>query len=608
MTSPTSDRRQGLVGNTPIKAPVDCATTANIVISGEQVIDGVQTAKSRVLVMNQTDSTQNGIYDSNSAGWTRSADADGNFDLTKGTMVLVAGGTVNTANLFQVSSSNPITIGTSAITFFKSVFSQAAYLSFIAAGFGAQARAAQDKMRERISFLDWQPKNDGATNDGAANRAAVASFPSTGGKLYMGAGTTVSDASGGSALVFSAPISVEGVGGVYGSAFNPSLAAVTDKTWTVTPNAGFDYTLMKFNSVTLHNPNDGTRVGTHGMLLNTQAVGLLPKFTVRDSIIGQGSSATGWGIYALNVTASNPTGGTFCALFDNLAVKGGIRLEGTGDSNSIVHCNLLGTRIGVWGSNTPGASCLEIQANNITTAQGAIHIEAGPRFRIVGNNMEHSAVGAVANNDSSMVDIIGSSGTMYSGVIQANLISAFGSSDATILARVANCRGTLVQDNTFLNGASAAIGIQVDASSQDVRIGPNSFDAAVTTQVNDNGVGTMGVRKDATLLNSWVAFAAATYAFSYIKSPGDGLVHVTGAIKSGTTTNGTIVATLPVGFRPGQIVRVPIMYVNAGVPGLAEMSVDTSGNCTINYVASATQVEFNFTFPAANLAHSVSLE
>ena len=35
------DRTEGLVGNTGIKAPVRCATTANITLSGYQTIDGV---------------------------------------------------------------------------------------------------------------------------------------------------------------------------------------------------------------------------------------------------------------------------------------------------------------------------------------------------------------------------------------------------------------------------------------------------------------------------------------------------------------------------------------------------------------------------------------
>jgi len=58
------------------KAPVLCATTANITLSGEQTIDGIATSASRVLVKNQSTSSQNGIYLSSSGAWTRTTDAN----------------------------------------------------------------------------------------------------------------------------------------------------------------------------------------------------------------------------------------------------------------------------------------------------------------------------------------------------------------------------------------------------------------------------------------------------------------------------------------------------------------------------------------------------
>lgn len=117
MTSPTLDRRSGLVGNTPFKAPVDCATTTAIVLSGEQTIDGVLTSSSRVLVMGQADSKTNGIYDTSTAAWTRSLDSDGNYDLTTGTLVYVIGGNSFGGLVYTCTSAKPITFGTSAITF-----------------------------------------------------------------------------------------------------------------------------------------------------------------------------------------------------------------------------------------------------------------------------------------------------------------------------------------------------------------------------------------------------------------------------------------------------------------------------------------------------------
>jgi len=59
------------------KQPVQCATTANITLSGLQAIDGYTTiAGDRVLVKNQTTASANGIYVAASTAWARAADND----------------------------------------------------------------------------------------------------------------------------------------------------------------------------------------------------------------------------------------------------------------------------------------------------------------------------------------------------------------------------------------------------------------------------------------------------------------------------------------------------------------------------------------------------
>lgn len=163
MTSPTTTRRQGLVGNTPIKAPVDLATTTNITLSGEQVIDGVLTAGSRVLVKDQTDPTQNGIYDTSSADWTRCADANGNYDLVKGSRVYVTDG-AQALTEFLMTSTNPVSIGTSPIVWSASLnagfiatlaaAAGSALIGFIQDGVGAILRTVQSRLRETVSALD----------------------------------------------------------------------------------------------------------------------------------------------------------------------------------------------------------------------------------------------------------------------------------------------------------------------------------------------------------------------------------------------------------------------------------------------------------------------
>ena len=58
------------------KQPALLATTGNITLSGEQMIDGFMTSSDRILVWQQSDAAENGIYLSSSGAWTRTSDAN----------------------------------------------------------------------------------------------------------------------------------------------------------------------------------------------------------------------------------------------------------------------------------------------------------------------------------------------------------------------------------------------------------------------------------------------------------------------------------------------------------------------------------------------------
>lgn len=118
----TVDRINGLTGNLGIKAPVRCATTANITLSGLQTIDSITVvAGDRVLVKNQTTQTENGIYAASSTAWQREPDFNGNRDIVKGTLVRVNEGSVAAGKAYAVTTSDPITIGTSNLSFSASI-------------------------------------------------------------------------------------------------------------------------------------------------------------------------------------------------------------------------------------------------------------------------------------------------------------------------------------------------------------------------------------------------------------------------------------------------------------------------------------------------------
>jgi len=93
------------------------ATTANITLSGTQTVDGVSLSiADRVLVKNQTTGANNGLYVVQSGDWERTVDANTEIELL-GILVFVSEGTANGNKLFAHTTDEPLTLGTTALTF-----------------------------------------------------------------------------------------------------------------------------------------------------------------------------------------------------------------------------------------------------------------------------------------------------------------------------------------------------------------------------------------------------------------------------------------------------------------------------------------------------------
>jgi hypothetical protein len=88
MTAVQNFRVSSFVIGLAIKAPCRAATTAPITLSGIQTINGYAgQAGDRILVKDQANSIENGIYTMESSAWQRDADFDGSRDVVGGTLV-----------------------------------------------------------------------------------------------------------------------------------------------------------------------------------------------------------------------------------------------------------------------------------------------------------------------------------------------------------------------------------------------------------------------------------------------------------------------------------------------------------------------------------------
>ena len=115
-----------------IKTPAVAATTGtNITLTAgaPNTLDGVTLhTNDRVLVKDQSDDKQNGIYYVATLGsgangtWTRTTDADTGAKLVTGSYIFISGGTVNVQSSWTMVTTGTITIGTSSITW--NLFSQ----------------------------------------------------------------------------------------------------------------------------------------------------------------------------------------------------------------------------------------------------------------------------------------------------------------------------------------------------------------------------------------------------------------------------------------------------------------------------------------------------
>ncbi|MEL7148812.1 MAG: hypothetical protein AAFO69_20730, partial [Bacteroidota bacterium] len=106
----------------PVGAMLPCrvATTGNITLGAPQELDGVQTnLGDRVLVWQQADPVENGIYLVRTSSWIRAGDLNGAGDQVNGSLLNVTDGNSHGGSMFELSAGNPVVPGLSVINFDK---------------------------------------------------------------------------------------------------------------------------------------------------------------------------------------------------------------------------------------------------------------------------------------------------------------------------------------------------------------------------------------------------------------------------------------------------------------------------------------------------------
>jgi hypothetical protein len=127
-------------------------TTGNLTLSAEQVVDGVLTSGTRLLVKNQTLSQNNGCRVTGPGAWARCTDFDtaAEYLLNRQTHFRVTGGTTQAGTVWELTNTSAITLDTTPLTFEMSGARgnpAAAVMGSRSLGTGATEAAAGDDNR-----------------------------------------------------------------------------------------------------------------------------------------------------------------------------------------------------------------------------------------------------------------------------------------------------------------------------------------------------------------------------------------------------------------------------------------------------------------------------
>lgn len=403
-------------------------------------------------------------------------------------------------------------------------------------------------------------------------------------------------------LDFSRPMNIR-ADGLF-SALQPA-AGTTAPNVMMKPDPALYPTGFIWEGLTVGDPYTGTRAGGNGVYIDTTTTGSqLAKHKFSRMNIMSASSGAGF-LHINTPTGINVNGGMFCSSIEDSTIHGGINLQASGDSNTI-HRNILsGPNTGIYASLVSGASLLTMVDNNITSTNGSLRLDAGSRAKFLRNNCEQTV--PFTGGQTCLAVLLGANGTMSTCEVRGNLLSIFSGVPNSGVIYVANSLGTHIEDNVILNANAGAVGILVDSTAVNTRIGANTYGSSIATKVVDNGIGTMGVIKTiTTFANNWQNSAVAPTATGRFMKDANGIVRLAGKLSSGTTTSGTLMFTLPTGFRPDQPVAFPILTYAGATLTMGEMRIDTGGNVTF-IAGQNTSVSLDgISFMAAGLADTIS--
>ena len=282
------------------KAACQVATTVNITLSGLQTIDGYTTLSGdRVLVKNQTNSAQNGIYIASSGAWTRSNDLNVWSEVSGAYTVILNGGQADTGWVCTASST-----GTIGVTPMPWVQFSAASTYFAGTGL-------------TLASNTFSITNTGVVNGsyGSASQTLIATVNAQGQLTSLSASNIAISASQTTSGTFSSSLlsgsytGITGVGTLTTGTWNASTIGVAYGGTGATTLTGYvkGNGVSAFTASTTIPTTDLSGTITNAQLQNSTISGVSLGSNLFSLTIGSGLSGTSYnGSSAVTITNSSP--------------------------------------------------------------------------------------------------------------------------------------------------------------------------------------------------------------------------------------------------------------------------------------------------------------
>lgn len=268
-----------------------------------------------------------------------------------------------------------------------------------------------------------------------------------------------------------------------------------------------------------------------------------------------------------NVTSNTPVSGYFVELLNGLPnidglftsyfcdnwSFGGYSLVNVGDSVILERNTTTGSGVGYYVDQLGTAANVVIRDGNCTCSGGALHLVKGANLIFEGMQVECPVSFTGADNAAVSINRP-SGGAIYNTKILNNNINTQGNPLYCIYLQ--NAVGTIIEGNELYCDPATGSHIYIDAGAQGTVIGNNRYYSSVTGAEIDpiivnNGIGTSGVWKDATLtLSGWVAQNTSNEHIPGFFKDRDGTVILRGRVAGTAAVAGATLFTLPVGYRP----------------------------------------------------------